>query len=338
MAVSLPSDFTPIPQVLLPKARQAFVARALSNAFIGSGSGFPVQMMNDPGFINGGQYLSGPTFKQLLSATRRDITSTSALTASKVEGVDNQGVICNRRSQLVEFADDSYIAGFSREAISAELGRQAGEMVADDMLSTIIAAIRGLVEAVGSSAHISNVWAASGTRTNLSPSSIDGGRFLMGDAMARLTHILTRSEAWRDMRSHAVGQAYDTVGGVALKGDMNANNDLVRTIRDDASLTDSDAGFDKYFTMLMGAGILEVFFVKPMTIETDRRIDNETKKTQWRVDWDLGLRCPHMKYNSGAGGANPTNATLKSSANWTDTMSNHKELALVEIQHNYSNN
>ncbi len=333
---SLPSDFTPIPQVLLPYARQAFVAR--SNKVLGQivgGAGAPVELVGDPGFSAGGQYLEGPTMTRIVSANRRDITSVSAITADKLAGVNNRGVAVQRRSNLVDHADDTYIAGRSREQVSAELGAQLGEVVADDMCSMIIAALVGIVEAVGSSLHTSNVWSAS-VRTNLSADLIDAGRFLMGDRMDQITHMICRSEANRDLRSEGVGRSYDAVGGLMLQGADNQNQQgLIKAIRDDASLTVADAGFNKAITLLLGAGVLKIGFVKPVEIETIRVINLETKKSQWRADWDMFVQCPHMEYDA-TGGANPTNTTLGTAASWTDNMTSAKEMALVELIHNAS--
>lgn len=333
---SLPSDFTPVPQVMLPHMRQAFVTRSaeMLGQVLGSTANFPIQLMNDPGFIGGGQYLEGPTFVQIVAETRRDITSVSAITADKITGVNNKGVIQNRRTNLISFADDTFIAGFNREQISAELGQQLGEQVAEGMCANIIAALRGIIEAVTSSAHTKDVWSAS-VKTLLTPDLIDDGRFLMGDRMDRITHMIVRGESNRDLRSDAIGRGYDTVGGLALQGADNRNqHGLIKSVRDDSLLQVADAGYNKAITLLLGAGVLKFWFVKPVEVETIRFITNETKSTSWRADWDQGVQCGALAYNSGAGGANPSTSALATSANWTDNMTSAKELNAVEIIHN----
>jgi hypothetical protein len=348
MAVSLPSNFTPVPQVLLPHMRQAFVARSLAllGRMIGAagilgntssgGPGMPFAQVNEPLFANGGQFIEGPTFVRMITANRRDITSNAALVEAAVTGVNNKGVVCNRRTNLAGFADDTFLTGFTNEQISAELGMQTGEMVADDLCSTIIAACIGIVEATTASANTVNVWNTA-VRTNLSPNIIDQGRFKLGDRYEALTHALANSFAQQDMRSDATGRNFTGVGNLALQGADNTNwNGLVPTFRDDASLQIADAGFDKCVTLLFGAHVLEFGFYKPVTFESIRFINRETKTTDWRGDWDIWMRCTSRAYNDGAGGANPTNTTLASSANWTDTTSSARELALVEIIHNAS--
>lgn len=338
---SLPADFTPIPQVLEAHARQAFVARSIKILNVlesGPGGGGAIERVNDPGYISGGQYNERPTLVQSIAANRRDITSTSALTAQKLTGVNNNGVALQRRSDLMSFADTSYVGGFTREQLSAECGKQIGEKMMDDVCSILIAAARGAVEAVGSSANIYSVWSAT-VHTNLSPDVMDGGRVLLGDRSDVLEYLLTDSYSNRDLRTYAISQAYPNVGGMALQGeDGLAQFGMKKAIRDDANLTASDAGYDKYYSLLMGAGALQYGFTKPVEIETIRYLLNENKATLLRADWDLFVTVNAMQYNRSAGGANPTVTALATSSNWTDNTSSNKEVALIELVHNYSGN
>ncbi len=337
---SLPGDFTPLPQVLLPHAAKAFVQRNIAvygMLFGPAGSEAPFWLLNDPIFGNGGQYIDAPYFKRIPALSRRDVTSVSALTASKVEGGENVGVLVNRRSDLMKFTDSTWIRNATREAISAELGRQLGELILDDVLATAHAALKGLIEAVTAAAHTYTVWVASGTKANLDPAVIDGGRALMGDAWEAITHLCCHSGPNTDLRADARGRGYDTVGGATLRGDPNANGyGLKKCIRDDAIMITTDGGFDKYYSFLLGRGVLKIKFVKPFEIETWRDLTIENKATLWRGDGDYSLRCDEISYNSGAGGANPTNATLAASANWSVGYENHKELKAIELEHNYS--
>lgn len=338
---SLPADFTPIPQVMGFHARQAFMARSirvLGEMESGPGGGGAVERIGDPGFSAGGQYLEVPTLVNSVAANRRDITSTSGLTAQKLTGVNNNGVIINRRSDLVAVADDAMIGGFSKEQLSIEFGKQVGEKVFDDLLSNLIAALRGAVEAIGSSSLIYSPWSAT-VRTNLSPDVIDAGRALLGDASDLIKFFLTNSYSRRDLRADAVGRAYDMVGGQALQGiqDRNAYG-LKCLVRDDANLTASDAGFDKYYTLLLGAGAIKYCFTQPVEIETIRVISNETKATQMRADWSVLIQVQSVQYDKTDGGANPTTAALATAANWIDNTTSIKEVPIVECVHNYSGN
>src|SRR3990167_6843841 len=240
---SLPSDFTPLPQVLLPHASKAFVARNIRvyGGLVGPmGSDAPIWLDGDL-FQFGGQYSDAPYFKNIAAIERRDVTSVSALTAEKVEGGENVGVLVNRRTKLYKFTDATWIRNATREQISAHLGKQLGEHGIDDLLSTCIAAIKGAVEAVTAAAHTKSVWVTSGTKVKLTPTLIDQGREKMGDAWEAITHLLLHSSAKTDLRAHGVAQGYDSVGGRTMQGDENANAyGLKQSIRDDAPLITTD--------------------------------------------------------------------------------------------------
>lgn len=346
--VTLPADFTPLPQIYLVHARQAFVARSLEllGRMIGQGSylpettsggvGMPFIQINDPIFANGGQFIDRATFVRSLNINRRDITSNAGIIENKITGINNKGVVMNRRSDLMAFTDDVYIQGFSAEEISQELGKQAGEQVADDLCSTIIATLIGAVEAFTTTTHISTVWSDT-VPVNLSPSLIDKGRFVLGDRYDALTHVLVHSAAHQDMRTDATQRSYTGVGNLALAGvDTTNYQGLIPTKRDDTLLVTTEAHHNLVKTFLLGAQVLEFGFYRPVTMETIRAINRETKTTQARWDYDLWVRCTARAYNDSAGGANPSNTTLSSSSNWTDSTSSHKELAAVELQHNAS--
>lgn len=338
--VSLPSDFTPIPQVMREHAEQAFVTRSLEilGTMVGPiGSEAPIQM-DTVSFAMGGQYIEQPIIKNDLGINKRDITSNSALTAQKLVGANNRGVLVHRRSDLVEFTDDVRWAGWSAEQLNAAFGRMLGPKVFDDMLSTAIAALVGAVEAVGSSAHVYSPWSAT-DRQNLTPAVIENAALLVGDRASALRYILTRSQPASDMRLDAAARGYDYVGGRALEGNRQTNTWGMKIgIRDDATLTVADGGFDKYKTLLLGPGAIRIGMPQPVEIEADRRIDRETKTSQVRADWSLSIHVPTMQYDGSTSGANPANSGLATAANWTDNTTSDREVPIVEIVHNTSSN
>ncbi len=344
--VSLPADFTPLPQIYLVHARQAFVARSLEilGKMIGQGSylpdttsggaGMPFIQINDPIFANGGQFIDRATMIRSLNINRRDVTSNAGIVENKITGVNNKGIVLNRRSDLMAFTDDVYIQGLSAEELNAELGKQAGEMVADDLCTTFVSTLIGAVEAFTTTTHVKSVWSDT-VPVNLSPSVIDQGRFVLGDRYDALTHILVHSSAHQDMRTHATQQAYTGVGNLALQGvDTTNYQGLIPTKRDDPLLITTESNHNLVKSFLLGAQVLEFGFYRPVTMETIRVINRETKTTQARWDYDLWIRCTSRSYTDT--GANPTNTSLATSGNWTDNTSSHKELAAVELQHNAS--
>lgn len=338
---SLFSDFTPVPQILNAAMSKRFVARSMElwGSWLGAGANFPIQLLNLPAY-GGGQYTENPYLSFVMTANKRDVTSTSALTAQKASGGNNKGVYLWRRSDLMKFSDDvNKGSPITAAQISQKLGEQAGEILADDVSNAVINAMVGFLEAFDSSEHAQTVWVASGDRVNLSPELIEKGRLLMGDRYGALSHLLTRSNSRYDMKIDAYGRAFDAVAGQELAGANGRNGlGLIPAFVDADILTVTDAGFDKYRTILGGPGLLKFGFSQALEFEFDRDITTETKGSYFRADWGLYIQTDHSGWNSGVGGANPAISDLSTIANWTDGFGNHKEVPGVSIVHNYSQN
>lgn len=337
MAFTIYSDFTPIPQVMLPHAREAFVARSieLGGLIGGPGSGAAIEVVGDMGFGMGGVYVDAPFVKNAVAVRKRDITSVSDLTPVQMTGANNRGVLVHRSSELVQITDDARWGGWNMAQLNVEFGKQMGEKVFDDMLSAAISMMIGAVEAVGSSDLIYSVWSAT-DKVTLSPDVIDDGRQLLGDARKNLKFLLTHSASLRDLRKDATGRGYDTVGGRTLAGQDGLNSyGLIIADRDESILTVADAGFDKYKTLLLGPGAVRVGFAQPVEIESDRYIKGDAKSSFVRADWSLNLQQPNSEYDS-TGGVNPTNTVLATSSSYTYNHTSIKSMPIVELVHNYS--
>ncbi len=347
MAVTNPSDLF-IPEVAAEYSSQAFVqSLELMQGLVGApGSGAPIELMNDPVFGVEGQYLTRPVFKRIGSTlvARRDITSNSGLTPVNLTGGTEIAAKIHRRIGPVDVSVDA--ANLSRatpEQISAEIGKQAGEELMLNIQQSIIASLNGIVDG-STTTHTVTSWAAA-TRTNLSPSLLDGGLNIFGDYRERFRRsakILTRSEAVRDLFADAQGRAFNGVGDKALAGVMDTNTlgMGVPLMVDSASLTVADAGFDKYITLLIGAGCLQVWFTKPMTFYPNFQVlDQEQVLNRTRADADFAIGAHGASYDTAAGGANPNDTALALSTNWdSNPYSNHRELKIAKLVHNYSGN
>jgi hypothetical protein len=344
MAVTLASDLF-VPEVSLEYMQQAFVESLEPlGQWVGSDPRAPIRFLNDPTIAVEGQYLQGPTFARMGSSlvSRRDITSTSNTTPVKLTGVNNIGVKLHRKVGPVDVSRDAArLARGDMNSYWAEIGRQAGEELAYNVQTSLIASLRGIVASMSGTPHTYSPWSAT-VRTNLSPTVLEIARNKMGDARRRLTHAMTHSQSEHDMLLHAIGRG--TPGGdAALQGVENTNKfGLNWAISDNAYLTTADAGFDKIHTLLAGANVLELYFHMPMLVyPLDRDLLTEQVIERWRGDADFTVRCPHAPWDVTNGGANPTDANLATSTNWdgaagANTYSDHRELPLVEIVHNGS--
>lgn len=347
MAVTNPSDLF-IPEVSADYSSQAFVqSLELMNNLIGPvGSGSPIEIMNDPIFGVEGQYFQRPIFKRVGSTlvARRDVTSNSNTTPVNITGDNEIGVKVHRRIGPLNYTLDALnISRATPENFSAEVGKQIGEELALNMQHTIIATALGILAGVGSTVNTYSPWNAT-SRTNLSPAVLNATLNLMGDQRNKFksgAHIVTRSECVLDLTNDGIGRSYQGVGDRALQGAMNVNTlgmgDPLMV--DDALLTTADAGFDKYTTILFGAGAMQIWFTKPLTMyPVFQNTLPEQVEMRIRGDADFALGTHGAKYDSTNGGANPTDATIATSTNWDSTYTSAKEVRLLSAVHNYSGN
>jgi hypothetical protein len=346
MAVTLPSDFF-LPQLALQYMRQGFYEslQPMQRLVSQTDPSAPICLVNDP-TMEVSQYVQGPTFQRMgtSAVSLRDITSNSAATPIKISAVNDIGVKCHRKAGPFEWTlDAARLAGLGNDdmsraaAITQEISTQVGEYLGLNVQRSIIAALRGMVEAMTSTLHTSTVWSST-SRTNIAPGILNSGLNLMGDARDYITHWIFRSETLQDLYSDAIGRSFSNVGDRALMGNQDTNTlGRVRAITDDPNLIATPGGFNKYFTLGLGAQQLYLYFTQPLTMyQPYVATDRETVTVRLRWDFDFELRGRGLAWNSGAGGANPTDSALVTAANWTPTYSTHKEVRIVELVHNYS--
>lgn len=340
MAETLPADLY-IPTLAMDYARQAFVTKLhLLERFMGTAPGSPIRMMNDPTFQTQGQYLDRPVFKRIASlGSRRDLTSVSAVTDLELTSGNEKMVKVHKKLGGVKYSlDVGRVTKASAEEVSAEVGRQCGEAAAEMVQATLIAATIGALDAMTDTAHTHAPWNAS-ARTNLRPEVLNAGLAKMGDSRSDIVGFLTRSEPLQDLVDHYLGMGVSGVADAAVRGEVLPPLGKALIAVDDSNLTAADAGHDKYHTLGYGADAVQIQFTLPLTMYPPF-LDTSTEQVCYRIrgDFDYALGVRGMGYNSGAGGANPTDATLLSSANWSGVYSSHKEVQLIKITHNYSGN
>lgn len=345
MSVTNPSDLF-IPEVCNEYARQAFMTSLeFMNLCVG-GDNAPVQIMNDPVFAMEGQYLQRPVFKRMSDpVARRDITSNSSLTPGKLNGTNEIAVKVHRRLGPTDVSlDTARLTKANADQISQEIGQQYGEYLAANFQHTMIAAALGIIGGMTSTVHTSTVWAAA-ARTNLSPDLLNTGLQLMADQRDRFVReavIVTRSESMKDLFTDAIGRPLPDVGGRAIgSGAMNTNTfGMPYAMVDDSLLTTADDGFDKYTTLLLGKGFMQVWFTLPLTMYPvfGPILDQEQVIIRIRGDADMAIGTHGAQYDTANGGANPSDATIATVTNWDPVYSSHKEVRGVSLVHNYSGN
>ena len=109
---------------------------------------------------------------------------------------------------------------------------------------------------------------------------------------------------------------------------------------DSAALTVADGGFDKYYSIGMGAGAVFLDVLSAPIVAPPQIVNNaEVPYMVTRVDMDFAIAIKGVAWDSANGGANPAVATtLATTSNWDPTYDDHRQVKLVVAEHNASTN
>lgn len=288
----------------------------------------------------GGQFVEMPYFNNIGSLiSRRDLEGSSSPTDLDVTGGADKAVILRRRAGPVKFTEDLFIRGLRRESVEQEVGRQIGNMAAQEVRERLLqVATTALVslDTPTSNAHIKDVYAASGTKAKLTLSAIYDTRMKLGDAYNKLTTLVCHSEAFADLVGDTIGNyKIENVGGFTVVTGLPQAFGMRIVVVDDANLKVANGeNYVKYKTLLLGGNALGLIYHQRLRIEAERRLDFEAP--YWRVlaNFDFAPHMFGMKWTSSS--ANPVNDDLGTAGNWDEAYNDHRQVLCAMCVHNAS--
>lgn len=286
----------------------------------------------------GGEMVDMPYFPTIASMVSvRDLTATAAPTDLDLTGATAKAVILRRKAGPVKFTEDVYIRGVSKARAEQEIGYQIGNAAAVEVRERLIAVTIAGLEGITSTPHTLTMRVASGTKQNLTILNIVKLRALLGDAYNRLSVLVMHSAAFYDLTADGITNYKITnVAGAIIAEDfthpslMGMKIIVVDSAQLKVAVTDE---YGKYRTLAYGVGALGCIYQQRLRIEAERRLDFEAP--YWRVlgNFDFAPHIFGLKYTAGA---NPSNATLATAANWDEAYSDHREVLAAELVHNAS--
>lgn len=343
MAQTLPADLY-IPTVALNWMAYNFYENLGLMKFASPSAASPIVMTASGPLTSGGQYLDGPTFKPIASLeSRRDLTSASDATPAKIESRNDKGVRVSRKGIASITKSSQWINNVSAAQLSEFFAREARDNMMLNIRQYIIGAAVAAVGNMTSTLHTKDLWSAT-VRTNLSTSLLAQTRALLADRSymfepgSGAIWVFRSEPYYTDLIQTNISSGVDGLATPAANGGPAATLGLPYALADDAALTTADAGFDKYKTLLLGPGAIEVDVTRFEFTPEWMNPKAENVEFVLRYDYDFVLRIPGFQYDSGNGGANPTLATASTTTNWDVNYSDHREILLAYAQHNYSGN
>jgi hypothetical protein len=133
-------------------------------------------------------------------------------------------------------------------------------------------------------------------------------------------------------------QGVQGIADNASRGDNPHTLGLDFAIADDAALTLADAGFDKYYTLLLGPNCMELDIIAMEFTPLWMNPKAENVEFVLRGDVDFEIRIPGFQWDVVSAGTNPDLTAASLSTNWDPTYTDHREVLAAMGVHNYSDN
>lgn len=271
-----------------------------------------------------GHYSYESFFKSIAGVvSRRDTTSTAAATDQALPEDEQISVKINRKFGPVAQTVDAWKkVGSDPREMSFVLGEMMAEEVALDMINTAILAGEAAIE--GQAAF--NYDATAQTTKTMTHTHLIKGMALMGDFSGRLRAWVMRGKPYHDLLAQAVADNVFEVGGVVIAAGNVPTFNKPTVVIDAPALTDANGSLiDTYNTLcLVENAIVIEESEEPPEIAFDLITGLENLVYRFQGEYSYNIKIKGMKWNVGAGGANPTDGALGTTTNWTLAATNAK--------------
>jgi hypothetical protein len=344
VAITKPADLF-IRSAALPAFSYTFYkSMQLVKGFMGTDANAPI-VIDGLDFLQSGYYADQPVLKPISSLIQvRDyVNGGDTITPATLSTRNDDGVFV-RFTSFVNIGEDAGRIAWGtpmQRLIEHFVEQTALEWMAL-MQTYVIGIAKGAITSMSGSAHTKTVWNAS-SRTNLSNGLILAGIQLLTDSQQRYFSggkgvMITQSGPSYDLGIAQLGAGVQGIADNMVRQATPQTNGLPFVIAQDAALTTTDAGYDKYYTLVMGPSSMRVKLESPRFYTVDQRLDTGSVTNYLRADMDAYFEVPGKQYDKTSGGDNPTYATIVTSTNWDDTYTDAREIPMFLLEHNYSQN
>ena len=331
MAISQASDF----KVYDEQFQGAFIETIMQNVDAFNAASQGALVMRTRQLL--GHYEKEAFFDEIVAAaiTRRDITASGAITATKLTQDEFIGVKLNRRNGPFEVSIDSMRKSFGGGAPDASarfsrvIGTQTAKALPREMLDRALAAIEAKLDSVA--ALEEDDTAAVITSTG----PIDAlAKF--GDAAGDILLWVMHSKPYYDLVKVNVTDAIYRANGVRIMDGTPATYGRPVLVTDSDSLVETDGistGVNVYSTLGLtaGAGVIDIS-EPPIAALEGPLTGNEQLFYRWQAEYAYNLKLRGCQWDTTNGGQNPTNANVATATNWDTVVADNKLLPGVLLK------
>lgn len=275
-----------------------------------------------------GEFSKESFFTDSLTDSRRDPSSTSSVSASKIGDDEEVSVKLNRRQGPMKYTADAFKKkGMDPEMASSALGEQSGEKQAQSFISNAATSLVAAIKSVGSSDLVYD-----GTGSDLSFQDIANGKRQFGDSSQNLVAAVIHGDKFHDLVDDGLSnyKIENVAGTQIVTGDVAGAMGLTMVVTDEDALITSGSP-DTYHTLLLQQGAAVVEESEPATMADEIITGQENITREWQMEYAFNLRLRGFKWDTGSGGANPDESTLGTGSNWNVAASNNKSLSGVVV-------
>ena len=282
-----------------------------------------------------GNYIKSSFFKMPSGLVSRRIAtgtgSTSAVTPVTVAQGEQARVRLSRKIGPVDITFDALRkTGITPDTFSMYLGQMVAESRVQKMLNDALLAAK----AAANKANTLHDQSALTVKT-LKRAVLAAGMKKLGDYREDIVCWVTHSKSYGDLVDEAnlaTAGAEPIITGVALYGAQPPALGRPVMVTDSSALF-SDETVDKYFTLGLTPGAIEITVdgqLSAPVVQEVTGLENLVLRMQAEADWFLGIK--GYTWDTGNGGANPDDTALGTTTNWDLAATSEKHASGVLIK------
>lgn len=278
-----------------------------------------------------GDYSKAAFFKDVDGlVSRRDTTSTAAVTDLAFTQDEVISVKLNRKvGPIAQTLDAMKKAGLDEAAASRAFGELAGERKMKDMLTSALIAVEAAIEGntamnldiTGESTKTASTAALRRTLAKFGDAS--------GDIVCWVGHSKVNFDILAGLQASGVSGLEDMV---TIYGAVPAYLGRPMIVSDSSALTDANgSSTDTYNTLGLVRDAVIVSESEPETYVTEIVTGLANLVRRFQSEHAYNVEVKGFKWDTGNGGANPTDSTLGTTSNWDQVATDDKHTAGVRL-------
>ncbi|MCH9648832.1 MAG: hypothetical protein K0U98_11375 [Deltaproteobacteria bacterium] len=217
-------------------------------------------------------------------------------------------------------------AELSEEEFNLRLGQVYQRQKLRDMFNTAVIAAQAALKNVANLQHDGSGDAV----PTLNHSALWRGKSKLGDRMESVVFWVMHSVPWGDLNIEGIQSGITNVSNTIIYGGHPGTLGIPSGITDAPALFEAGTP-NKYWTLGLQAGAVTIRDQEGDTVVSDLKTGGENISLRLQGEYSFSVKVMGSKWDTGAGGSNPDDATLGVAANWLPAASSTKDMAGVAV-------